>query len=88
MATQAKIHCFNCDHDYFVYWFGISRDKIINCPHCDATMDSTMWNQIVDSLGTVHDTNYHFMKYHHERNEDLFEVSIENVHVPIEKFRS
>lgn len=87
MSTQAKIHCFNCDSTYYVYWDGINRDKIISCPHCDAEIDKKMWKKIVNAMGTVNDLNYHFRKYHDERNEDLFEVSIENVHVPKEKFR-
>lgn len=87
MSTQAKIHCFNCDSTYHVYWAGIDRERIINCPHCDAKMDQDMWERIVHAMGTVHDLNYHFRKYHGERNEDLFEVAVENVHVPNEKFR-
>ncbi len=87
MSTQAKIHCFNCDATYYVYWSGISREKIISCPHCDAVIDEHMWNHIVDAMGTVNDVNYHFRKYNGERNEDLFEISIENYHVPYEKFR-
>ncbi|MGX4600286.1 hypothetical protein [Faecalimicrobium sp. JNUCC 81] len=87
MSTQAKIHCFNCNCNYYVYWSGISRDKIISCPHCDAEIDDKMWNMIINALGTVNDVNYHFRKYHDERSEDLFEVSIENYHVPFEKFR-
>jgi hypothetical protein len=87
VSTQAKIHCFNCDCNYYVYWSGISRDKIISCPHCDAEIDSKMWNMIVNALGTLNDVNYHFRKYNQERNEDLFEVSVENYHVPFEKFK-
>lgn len=87
MSTQAKVHCFNCGCTYYVYWSGIDRDKIINCPHCDATMDEHMWNMLVNAMGTVNEVNYHFRKYNSERNEDLFEVDIENVHVPNEKFR-
>jgi hypothetical protein len=87
MSTQAKIHCFNCDCTYYAYWDGIDKNKIINCPHCDATMDETMWNSLINAMGAVHDLNYHFVKYNSERNEDLFEVNIENFHVPSEKFR-
>lgn len=87
MSTQAKIHCFNCNCDYYVYWDGINRDKIINCPHCDAKIDKHMWNSIIDAMGTVHDVNYHFRKYNSERNEDLFEISVENYRVPNNKFR-
>lgn len=87
MSTQAKIHCFNCDGTYHVYWSGISKENIVNCPHCDATIDEIMWHRIVNALGTLNDVNYHFRKYHDERGEDLFEVSLENFHVPAEKFR-
>lgn len=87
MSTQAKIHCFNCNADYYIYWDGISKDKIIDCPHCDATIDEHMWEQIVNAMGSVHDVNYHFAKYHGERNEDFFQISIENYYVPSEKFK-
>lgn len=46
-----------------------------------------MWEKIVDAMSTVHDVNYHFRRYHDERQEDLFGVSVENVHVPNENFR-
>jgi hypothetical protein len=87
LSTQAKIHCFNCDSVYYVYWSGINRETVISCPHCDAEITEQMWQRIVDAMGTVHDVNYHFQKYHDEYGEDLFEVSIENVHVPLGKFR-
>ncbi|MCU7201452.1 hypothetical protein [Turicibacter sanguinis] len=87
MSTQAKIHCFNCDAIYTVYWSGISKNHVINCPHCDAKIDEHMWNELINAMGTLNDVNAHFRKYHNERGEDLFEVSLENFHVPDEKFR-
>ena len=42
---------------------------------------------IIDAMGTLNDVNYHFRKYNSERDEDLFEVAIENYHVPNSKFR-
>ena len=87
MSAQCKIHCYNCGNDYYIYRSGLDHDKIVNCPHCDATMDAKMWNMIVDAVYTVDEVNYHFRKYNGERNEDLFDISVENVNVPLEKFR-
>ncbi|WP_034438075.1 hypothetical protein [Clostridium ihumii] len=87
MSVQAKIHCINCDNDYYVYERNLSRNQIMNCPHCDCVMDETMWHSICDAIGSVMDINYHFLKYHNERNEDLFQVSIENCYVPLNKFK-
>lgn len=88
MSTQARIHCMNCDSTYYVYWTGISREKIVHCPHCDARIEEKMWERVVEAMGAVHNVNYHFLKYKGEYDEDLFEVSVEHVHVPLEKFRS
>lgn len=87
MSTQCKIHCYNCGKDYYVYERGISHKEILNCPHCDAKMDDTMWKMVVDAILSVADVNYHFRKYSSERNEDLFDISVENVYIPPEKFR-
>ncbi|KIN81951.1 hypothetical protein [Clostridium botulinum] len=87
MSTQAKIHCMNCDCDYYIYWNKISKDQIISCPHCDSEIDQTMWDMIIHAMGALHDVNYHFLKYHNERNEDLFQVSIEEYYVPLNKFK-
>lgn len=87
MSTQCKIHCHNCGKDYYVYERGINHEEIQNCPHCDAKMDSVMWKMIVDAILSVADVNYHFRKYNSERNEDLFDISIENVHIQPDKFR-
>ena len=87
MSTQCKIHCYNCDNDYYVYSRGLRRDNIMDCPHCDAKMDDTMRGMIVDAILSVDEANRHFIKYHEERHEDLFGISIENINVPIEKFR-
>ena len=87
MGTQAKIHCCNCGNYYFVYWAGIRKDAIVGCPHCDATMDNDTWEHVVDAMGTVNELNYISRKQHLEYNEDQFCVSIENVEVPLEKFR-
>lgn len=87
MSTQAKIHCHNCGNDYYVYWSEMNKQHIVNCPHCDAKMDAKMWEHIIDAMGTVNDLNYHFRKYHEERSEDLFSVSIESIDVPDKAFR-
>ena len=87
MSVQCKIHCCNCENDYYVYWPHMSKENIVNCPHCDAKMDSKMWANIIDAVGNVWDVNYHFRKYNSERDEDQFYISVENVEVPQEKFR-
>lgn len=87
MSTQCRIHCFNCDKDYYVYERGIDFKQIVDCPHCDAKMDSIMWKKVVEAILTTSEANTHFVKYHSERGEDLFGISVENVHVPSDNFR-
>ncbi|MBZ9633027.1 hypothetical protein [Clostridium sp. FP1] len=87
MSTFAKIKCLNCGNSYEIYRDS-SIDKPVNCPHCYAEIDETMWKQLVDAIGAVADLNQHFHKYHLERNEDLFSASFENVYVPSDKSKT
>lgn len=87
MSTQAKIHCHNCGCNYYVYWSGLNRNKIINCPHCFAKIDKTMWDNLINAMSAVENLNSDFIKYNADRNENLFDVSIENVYVPADKLQ-
>lgn len=87
LSAQCKIHCFNCGCDYYVYKSEMRKDHIVNCPHCDAKMDEHMWENVINAVYTVDEVNYHFRKYHGERNEDQFSINVENYEVPLEKFR-
>jgi len=59
----------------------------IACPHCLTEMSENMVKQVKNAIGAVHDVNSQFRKNHVEREEPLFEVSIEEIFVPAHKFR-
>ena len=83
-SFQAKIHCHKCNHDYYVYRSNLQHNVPVNCPNCDSKIDDMMWNMLVDAALTVDEVNYHFRKYHSERNEDLFCLSVECTNSPTE----
>ncbi|MDU6274034.1 MAG: hypothetical protein E6590_12825 [Clostridiales bacterium] len=87
MTTKAKIKCFNCNNTYEVYKSEVRKEHIVHCPYCDAKMDNRMWEAIIRAIYTVGEVNYLFRKYHQEREEDLFQVDIEQIYVPYEKYR-
>lgn len=88
MSTTAKILCKNCENQFHVYWNNLkSEEEQLRCPHCLTVMDEKMSRDVINALATVHDLNYHFQKYHSERGEPLFSVSIEETYVPANKFR-
>lgn len=39
-------------------------------------MDTDMWNMVVNATYAVNDVNNHFQKYHSEREENLFYLSV------------
>lgn len=75
--TKAKIHCHTCGKDFDIYFTG--TNKLDFCPHCGAIIDETMRKAIFDSMGYVQDTNQHFYKYHLERKEPMFTISVEGL---------
>lgn len=85
MSTTAKILCKNCDNHFEIYWNAMPSQ--IKCPHCLSEMSENMVKQVRNAIGTVHDVNAHFRKYHSEREESLFEVSIQEIYVPTHKVR-
>ena len=76
MKIQAKIHCCQCNSDYQVYLQSLQHDSPIHCPNCGAIMDTDMWNRVVNATYAVNDVNNHFQKYHSEREENLFYLSV------------
>ncbi|POZ56205.1 hypothetical protein LYSIN_00988 [Lysinibacillus sphaericus] len=86
MATRADITCKNCENTFQVFWNDFSKQLPLGCPYCDRTIDETMTEMIKNALGTAWEVNYHFRKYHEERDEALFTVDIKDVFVPIDKF--
>lgn len=86
MATRADITCKNCDNTFPVFWNNFTKQLPLSCPYCDKKIDEKMTEMIKHALGTTWEVNYHFRKYHGERNEPLFTVDIKDVFVPIEKF--
>jgi len=76
--TKAKIHCHSCRKEFELYWTGLS--KVDHCPHCGSAIDEIMWNSIVSSMAQVQDTNHHFYKYHLERKEPMFTISVDGLY--------
>lgn len=88
MSTQCKIHCHNCNNNYYVYSRSVQRNIIANCPYCNARMDYTIWNMLIDTIFSIDDINNRFQKHHSEQGEDLFSVSIKSIDVPPEKIKN
>ncbi|KHD86342.1 hypothetical protein NG54_03205 [Heyndrickxia ginsengihumi] len=86
MATRADITCKNCENTFHVFWNNFEKQLPLECPYCSKEIDETMTEMIKNALGTTWEANYHFRKYHQERNEPLFTVNIVDVFVPIDKF--
>lgn len=76
ITAEAKVYCHSCGKEFSIHWIGLSRDSINMCPHCGAEIDETMRDSIVDAMAAVMDTNQHSYKYHLERREPLFTVSV------------
>lgn len=85
MSLQCTIHCYNCNNDYHLYSRQIQHDKPVDCPHCFTKIDETVWNDLVNAVLSLDEVNYHFRKYHAERHEPLFDVSMKNIHVTEDK---
>ena len=77
-TSVVRIHCFTCNKEYLLNSEDISTNDIHNCPHCNAKIDKQMWDMIIHAMNTINDVNGHFKKYHNERQENLFSISIEN----------
>ncbi len=88
MATKARITCKNCDNTFDVFWTGFSEKQIIECPYCDCELDKRFNAYLKHALGSTWELNKELRKSHQERGTDLFEISIDEIHVPIEKFKS
>jgi DNA-directed RNA polymerase subunit RPC12/RpoP len=85
MATRADLKCENCGHTFQVFWNRFEKQLPLECPYCSKEIDETMTEMIKNALGSVWEVNYHFRKYHGERNEPLFTVSVTDVFVPADK---
>lgn len=82
---QAKIKCYSCGNEFFVYQNDSkSHDRII-CPHCLTEMDSQMVNKVYALMGEADDLNRDFRKYASEQSNPgpLFQVNVESVEDPI-----
>lgn len=82
MIAQCKIHCYQCDNDYYVYKASAQKDNVANCPHCGAIMNKTMWEMVISAIYVVDEVNCTFRKYHSDRGENLFSINVENILIP------
>ena len=80
MSVCAKILCGNCGYEFLAYsWSDSENPKAFDCPKCFTSMDEEMKQQVFHAMNAVRDINQHFRKYHLERKEPLFVVSVEGI---------
>lgn len=88
MATKAKITCKNCNNSFDVFWHGFKEEDIIHCPYCDSKLDPKFNEHLKNALGSTWELNKELRSSNQEHNTDLFEISIEETFVPLNKFKS
>jgi DNA-directed RNA polymerase subunit RPC12/RpoP len=70
--TIPEIKCLQCNNDFVVSEEQLS--ETIKCPFCGIKMDDKSREDMKNAILHLKDINYHFKKYHSERDEPLFQV--------------
>lgn len=79
--TVAHLTCGQCNND-FPLNLNVKPESI-TCPFCQSDVEDNMIEDIYRAALSVWDLNYHFRKYHSERNENLFELSVKEKEVSL-----
>ena len=87
MATRMTVKCKNCNNEFYLFWHTFDINTEICCPYCDCVFPKEHNEYIKSALGTAWELNYKTRSMHEEGSCDLFEFSIDEIHVPIEKFK-
>ncbi|TPR43189.1 hypothetical protein DY124_06325 [Apilactobacillus micheneri] len=77
--TIPSLKCFQCGNS-----FTISEDQLnseLRCPFCRSKMDEESRKDLKDAVLHLKDINYHFKKFHAEREETLFQASVNAMEV-------
>lgn len=74
LMTTAEIKCMYCGNTFPISLY--KKPSSISCIFCLAKVEDDMIEKIYNAALTVADLNHHFIKYHEERNEDLFQLHI------------
>jgi hypothetical protein len=82
------VKCKNCNNSFYIFWNGYDETKPIECPYCDCKLDQSYNRYIKDALGTTCELNSKIRSSHEDGYCDWFEFNIEEIYVPIEKFKS
>ena len=72
LMTTAELKCLHCGNTFPISMY--DKPKSISCIFCLAKVEDDMIDKIYNAALTVADLNSHFIKYHDERNEDLFQL--------------
>lgn len=87
LITTAQLVCYQCENKFPINLN--FKPKEVTCPFCQRSMASDMIEDLFTAAGTVSDLNYHFIKYHQERDESLFslEISSQELNLPVDNIR-
>lgn len=78
LSTRCKIHCCKCGNDFYIYRNTMLLEQL-QCPHCLTKMDETMSHSVQSAINTVDEINRDFIKYHDDRNDPQFVISVDSV---------
>lgn len=93
-STKGELICHNCENSYFIYFHQLKQEEDkwntpVDCPFCDARIPEAVWKHVTKAIESVHNANLYFRKAVSEyKNADFFELNVESVYVPNDKFRN
>lgn len=84
LITVGKLQCYQCGNKFPVNLN--HRPDSIDCPYCQNTVPEDMINDILEAASAVVDLNRRLLKYHFQRDENLFglEVTPQEVDLPVD----
>lgn len=87
MATRATIKCKNCENSFYLFWHEYKVEDEIKCPYCCHILSADYNRYVQNAISSVWEANYKLRSKHADGLTDWFEIAVEEVHVPNEKFK-
>ena len=82
-----NVKCKNCNNDFYIFADFFKSNSDISCPYCDAVLPKKYMSYVENAFNSLRELNYQIRSRHEDGICDLFEFSVEDVFVPIEKFK-
>lgn len=82
-----NVKCHNCKNTFYIFSDFFKSDADIRCPYCNAFLPNKYTPYVENAFNSLRELNYKVRSKHADERCDLFEFSIEEVFVPIEKFK-